>query len=241
MFEAVLADLERAVDAVVVGCDPTLVTASCAMELVGRVDRLERRLGGLNMVLAGWVADSQVWKHGGDRSAAHWLAGQAGTSVADAVNTLETAARLKELPVTAAAVRDGRLFTHVRDLLATGDAFGAVIVTDDHGQVTTVAHIGHKPITLTQPPLASGHLERHGRVGAQRVTSAGPAAESELASGPAAPAGGRTREAQTRNTELDELDGNCAHHHALKTHQSYQHPPGTGRRPLHAPTGTDPP
>ena len=61
------------------------------------------------MVLAGRVADSQVWKHRGDRSAAHWLAGQAGTSVADAANTLETAARLKDLPATAAAVRDGRL------------------------------------------------------------------------------------------------------------------------------------
>ena len=35
VFEAVLADLERAVDAVVVGCDPDLITASCAMELVG--------------------------------------------------------------------------------------------------------------------------------------------------------------------------------------------------------------
>ncbi len=109
MFEAVLADLERAVDAVVVGLDPDLITASHAMELVGRVDRMERRLAGLKMVLAGRVADSQVWTHRGDRSAAHWLAGQAGTSVSDAVNALETAARLKDLPATAAAVRDGRL------------------------------------------------------------------------------------------------------------------------------------
>ena len=70
---------------------------------------MERRLAGLKLVLAGRVADSQVWRHRGDRSAAHWLAGQAGTSVADAVNTLETASRLKDLPVTAAAVRDGRL------------------------------------------------------------------------------------------------------------------------------------
>ena len=46
VFEAVLADLERAVDAVVVGCDPELITASSAMELVGRIDRLERRLAG---------------------------------------------------------------------------------------------------------------------------------------------------------------------------------------------------
>ncbi len=129
----------------------------------------------------------------------------------------------------------------VAQMLATGDTFAAVIATDHAGQVTTVAHIGHKPVTLTQPPLASGELERHGRGGAQRVTSAGPAAESELASGPAAPAGGRTREAQTRNTQLDELDGYGAHHHALKTRNNYQLAPGTGRRPLHAPTGTDPP
>ena len=104
-FAAVLADAERAVDAVVLGLDPDTMTASSAMDLVGRLDRLERKLAGAKMVLAGRVADSQAWKHRGDRSAAHWLAGQARRpSVADAVNVLETAERLKELPATAAAV-----------------------------------------------------------------------------------------------------------------------------------------
>jgi hypothetical protein len=425
MFVAALAGLgevEQAVDALVVGCDPDLVTASAAMGLVPRIDRLERKLAGLKMVLAGRVADSQTWRHGGDRSAAHWLAKQSGTSVGDAVNTLETAKRLKDLPATAAAVRDGKLskgqahavadaaviapdreesliglaqreslgalrgeaarakhahlderqrhcaihasrhvrfgtdpdgaatmgvratpdvmaeikaaiahhqtavfdqarraglrdpyeayaadalldmarrsmstptagampkrlptkviirvdhtalarghvesgetcdiahtgtipVTQVQDLLATGDAFTAVIVTDDHGAVTTVAHIGHKAVT--DPATLFDILETKGRDVTGAHHSRAPDAYQRSALDwtnstcivegcdlPRQQIDHRIDWADTHHTKLSELDGYCVYHHALKTRHNYQLAPGAGRRPMLAPTGTDPP
>jgi Domain of unknown function (DUF222) len=414
-------EAEDAVDALVQGLDAALVTASSAMELVGRLDRMERRLAGVKMVLAGRVAESQVWKHRGDRSAAHWLAGQAGTSVADAVNTLETASRLRDLPVTAAAVRDGRLskaqaqtvadaatvapdaeaaliglagresvkalrdeaarakqahldenaryeairasrhvrygtdpdgaatvgvrttpdamaeikaaiahhqtrifdtarktgvrdpfeayaadalvemarasmgtsdgekskrvptkiiirigyaalvrghvepgevcdipgtdpipVTQVRNLLATGGAFGAVIATDETGDVTTVAHIGHK--SVTDPAVLPETLDMRGHDVTGAHHSRAPDVYQRTALDwtnstcnvegcdlPRQQIDHRIDWARTHHTKLDELDGYCAHHHALKTRANYQLAPGTGRRPLLAPTGTDPP
>ena len=49
--------------------------------------------------------------------------------------------------------------------------------------------------------------------------------------------------AQTKQTVLDDLDGYCRHHHALKTRHNYQLAPGTGRRamtPTATPVSTDP-
>jgi hypothetical protein len=55
------------------------------------------------------VADSNLWRGAGERSAAHWLARRAGASVGAAMATLETAARLPELPAVDAALRSGDL------------------------------------------------------------------------------------------------------------------------------------
>ncbi len=41
---------------------------------------------------------------------------------------------------------------------------------------------------------------------------------------------------RTRHTRLDELDGLCHAHHALRTHRDWALVPGTGRRPMVAPT-----
>src|SRR5438552_16848613 len=55
------------------------------------------------------VAESDHWRGAGERSAAHWLARRAGSSVGAAMATLETAARLPELPAVDRAVRAGEL------------------------------------------------------------------------------------------------------------------------------------
>ena len=413
-------DAEVAVDALVVGLDPARVTASSAMVLVGRIDQLERKLAGAKMMLAGRVADSQTWKHRGDRSAAHWLAGQAGTSVADAVKVLDTAHKLKDLPATADAVRDGRLskaqahavadaasvapdaeqdliglaaresvkalrdeaarrkqahldddaryaairasryvrfgtdpdgaatmgvrttpdamaeikaaiahhqtrifdiarkagmrdpfeayaadalvemaraamgqrdgapkrvatkvivrvdqsalerghvepgevcdipgtgpvpVTQVRDMLADGGAFCAVIASNSQGHVTTVAHVGHKAIT--GPAGLVDMLAERGRDVTGAHHSRAPDVHQRTALDwtdttcavegcdlPRQEIDHRIDWAHEHRTQLDELDGLCRHHHTLKTRANYQLAPGTGRRPMLAPTGTDPP
>jgi hypothetical protein len=101
--------VERATDALARGLEPDEVLASHAMSLVKRLAKAERQLAGAKMRLAGRVAETPVWQHQGHRSAAHWLASESGTSVAEAVSTLQTAERAKELPVTTEALRDGRL------------------------------------------------------------------------------------------------------------------------------------
>jgi Domain of unknown function (DUF222) len=59
--------------------------------------------------LAARVAETPIWQRQGHRSAAHWLAGQSGSSVAEAVAVLQTGERLKDLPAVTEAVVDGRL------------------------------------------------------------------------------------------------------------------------------------
>ena len=422
MFEvaAAVALVGEAVDALARGLDPDLITASDAMALVAQLEPIERQLAGAKMVLAGRVAESQVWKHRGDRSAAHWLAGQSGTAVGDAVNVLETARRLKELPLTAGAVRDGKLskaqavavadaavvapgaeaallsvaqreslgglraeaarrkhahldeqqrhdaihasrharfgtdpdgaatlgvrttpaamaeiktaLTHhqnasfetarkegrrepfeayaadgllamarasmgqgqgrpkrvatkavirvdhdalqrghvqpgevceipgvgplavaqVQQILAEGEAFAAAVATDHTGRVVSVAHLGHRPVTdpgqFLQALREDGHeviTARSSRAPDAYQRTAldwtSPRCSVEGCDQPRHEIDHRQDWAQTHHTQLDELDGLCRHHHALKTRQNYHLAPGTGRRPLLAPTGTDPP
>src|SRR5579862_5916938 len=111
MFDLATAvvEVERATDALARGLEPDELLASQAMSLVKRLAKAERQLAGAKMRLAGRVAETPVWQHRGHRSAAHWLASESGTSVAEAVSTLQTATMVKELPATTDALRDGRL------------------------------------------------------------------------------------------------------------------------------------
>ncbi len=411
--------VSEATDALARGVDPATVTASDAMALVAQVDKAERQLTAVKMMLAGRVAESQIWKHRGDRSAAHWLAGQVGTSVGEAVGVLETATRLKDLPTTSKAVREGRLsraqaaavadaavvapeaeasliglaareslaglrgeaarrkhahldeaqrhqairasrhvrfgtdpdgaatmgvrttpdamaeikaaiahhqteifdtarrqglrdpfeayaadalvemarrslgqtegtakrvptkvivridhaalrrghvapgevcdlpgtgpipVAQVQAMLATGESFAAVVVTQGD-RVTTVAHIGHQPVI--EPAVLFDAVGTRGQGVTDAHHSRAPNAYQRTALDwtdstctvegcdlPRQEIDHRVDWARTHRTQLDELDGLCRHHHALKTRQNYQLAPGTGRRPMIAPTGTAPP
>src|SRR5439155_439877 len=55
------------------------------------------------------VSETYVYRHGGHRSAAHHLAAVSGSSVGAAKAELQAAERLKALPATAAAQREGKL------------------------------------------------------------------------------------------------------------------------------------
>jgi hypothetical protein len=111
MFEirAAVEEVVSAVDALARGVEPETVTASACLGLVGEIARAERQLAGVKARLAGRVAETPVWQRQGHRSAAHWLAGQSGSSVAEAVGVLQTAERIKELPAVIEAVVDGKL------------------------------------------------------------------------------------------------------------------------------------
>src|SRR5712691_8548004 len=104
-----LCEVEAALREIVVGLEPETLAADAAADLVDVFARIEKLAGAGKALAARRVADSNLWRGAGERSAAHWLARRAGASVGAAMATLETAARLSELPSVDAAVRAGEL------------------------------------------------------------------------------------------------------------------------------------
>ena len=104
-----LCEVEAALREVVAGLEPEALTADAAVGLVETFATIEK-LGAAGKALAARrVADSNLWRGAGERSAAHWLARRSGASIGSALATLETAARLRELPGVDAALRAGEL------------------------------------------------------------------------------------------------------------------------------------
>src|SRR5690242_4066305 len=78
-----------------------------------------KRLAEASMILvAQHVEESGVWKRKGFRSAADYLAAEAGTSVSSARSMLETAKRVAEQPKTAGALRTGEFSAAKAGLVA---------------------------------------------------------------------------------------------------------------------------
>ena len=112
IIEHVFGVIERALEElheVVRGIDPTALSGPDAARLVSAFAELERLASAGKALVAARAAETNQWRSGGDRSAEHWLARKSGTTVGAAKDTLATAERLKALPATAEAVRDGRL------------------------------------------------------------------------------------------------------------------------------------
>ena len=77
-----------------------------ALELFGEMERL---VAAGKALAARQVEVTRAWQSRGARSAAHLVAATCGSSVRSAVETLETARRLDDLPATAEALRSGKL------------------------------------------------------------------------------------------------------------------------------------
>ena len=104
-----LTEVAALVRGVVAGFEPGCLDgegAVAALELFGEIERL----GAAGKALAAVrVEATRAWQGRGMRSAAHFVASTCGSSVRSAVETLETARRLDELPATAEALRAGKL------------------------------------------------------------------------------------------------------------------------------------
>ena len=108
MFERVrsaVSDLE----AVSRALDPSRLDGRGAAALVELASRGERICSAIKALGARRVEETNAWREGGHRSAAHWVAEATGETVGAAGRTLETARALDELPQTDAAFRAGRL------------------------------------------------------------------------------------------------------------------------------------
>ncbi|HWC11337.1 MAG TPA: hypothetical protein VG455_08960 [Acidimicrobiales bacterium] len=91
------------------GFDAAVLAAADAEVVVGLAAAIEGVAATLKALAGARLAQGGGWKGSGARSAAHHLARATGTSLSQAVEAIETGRRLEQLPVVAAAARDGAL------------------------------------------------------------------------------------------------------------------------------------
>jgi uncharacterized protein DUF222 len=88
-----------------------------AVVLLAELGRIENTCASARILLSGRIGESKLWQVKGERSAAHFVARTTGTTVSRAVDALETARRLQELPATAEAFEEGTVSeTQVREI-----------------------------------------------------------------------------------------------------------------------------
>lgn len=105
-------ELRRAVgdlEAVSRALDPGCLDGRAAAALVEVATRGERICSAIKAHGARRVEETNAWREGGHRSAAHWVAEATGETVGAAGRTLETARALDRLPETDVAFRAGQL------------------------------------------------------------------------------------------------------------------------------------
>src|SRR3954452_21958505 len=104
-----LAELDRAMGAFTAGFDAALVSGAQAEGVLERAARIEHMAATLKALAAGRMAETELWRMGGDRSPAHMLGRKSGESVSEAQRQLDNAKRLAKHPKTNAAARVGAL------------------------------------------------------------------------------------------------------------------------------------
>ncbi len=100
------------------GLDLGLLLPSSLKELVALGDTIERLGHGLKTRAAAKVAQSEVWRGDGDRSAEDWLARNTGTTTAEAGRLVDTGRKLEQLPAVAEAVARGELSARQAEAIA---------------------------------------------------------------------------------------------------------------------------
>jgi hypothetical protein len=104
-----LPELRSAMSEYATQFDPARVTARDTARVVEDAAAIEKMAATVKSLAAARVAETELWKRDGDRSAAHQLARTTGTSVTQAREVLSSARLLQDLPETEAAARRGEL------------------------------------------------------------------------------------------------------------------------------------
>ena len=134
-------------EAVLASLDPDVLDGPVAAEYVEVFARVERLAAAGKALVARRVVATGVWKReGGHRDAAGWMASVSGTSVGHAMQVLDTAERVADLPATEAALRTGALSTTQAALVS--DAAAA----DPHAEGGLLDRVGRDGV---------GGLRRH--------------------------------------------------------------------------------
>jgi hypothetical protein len=106
--------------------DPGCLDGRAAASLVEVAARGERICAAIKSLAARKVEETNAWRVGGHRSAAHWVAEATGETVGAATRALETARALDTLPETDAAFRTGQLSsTQAAEIASAAGADGS--------------------------------------------------------------------------------------------------------------------
>jgi hypothetical protein len=104
-----LAEVEAELAAIAATFDADLLLGSEAAQVVSRAARIANLASTIEMAAAARVAATPMWKGGGARTPAEWLARATKSSVGDAIGFLETAEQLGACPAVDAKARAGEL------------------------------------------------------------------------------------------------------------------------------------
>ena len=89
--------------------EPGVFDGPGAARMVCELARVEHLAAAAKTLMVARVEETNVWKTGGHRSVAHWLAQATSVSLGEAIGSVETAARLPDCPRTEEHLRSGRL------------------------------------------------------------------------------------------------------------------------------------
>jgi hypothetical protein len=115
--------------------EPRLLDGPAAARELRRVARMEAICASVKTRLARRMEETNAWQRGGHKSAAHFVARETGTSIHQAVVTLETGAQLEELPALREAFATGR----VTQAQVTEIAPAAVVAADHERELVALA------------------------------------------------------------------------------------------------------
>ena len=96
-------------DAMLASLDPRAMHAADAVAMLEAANAVEQRAASVKTLLADRAADAGTWARAGHRSPEAWLSATTGRSYGEAAATLETSAKLPDLPAIGAAVRNAAL------------------------------------------------------------------------------------------------------------------------------------
>jgi hypothetical protein len=109
MAGVLLTQHREALAAYVAGFDAAFMTPTVAEKIVADAVAMTNMLGVIKAAAAACVSKSELWRRGGDKTAAQHLARIAGTGAKDAADTIATGQRLDDMPELDAAARAGEL------------------------------------------------------------------------------------------------------------------------------------
>ncbi|MFM7617380.1 MAG: hypothetical protein ACKO72_07965, partial [Actinomycetes bacterium] len=101
--------IEVLIDAVIASTDVACMSAAALRDQVRVVDRLERKLAGLQALTIGEVTRKDAWNDGTSKCPEAWVAKTTGGSWHDASRTVELGNRLGRMPDTANALMRGTI------------------------------------------------------------------------------------------------------------------------------------